>query len=29
MKPTDIYLPQETEQVLEQLSVQRGKTLKF
>ena len=26
MKPTVIYLPQETEQVLERLSVQGGKT---
>ena len=26
MKPTVIYLPQETEQVLEQLSLQGGKT---
>ena len=26
MKPTVIYLPQETEQVLEQLSTQGGKT---
>ena len=26
MKPTVIYLPQETEQVLERISVQEGKT---